>query len=163
MTKEGEKSEASSWRIKTSSGETESINVDVQAYHFLKPYAQNDDPPLMAKEPELVYERIKPMVQYLGYSQQELSGVLEVDPSTLFRWDKGDKTIGKMRSKAMYDIDHIIAKGVKVFGSEKQLKEWLQTINQALGNQKPIELIKSPYGIELVDNAMEAMLWGNAL
>jgi uncharacterized protein (DUF2384 family) len=52
---------------------------------------------------------------------------------------------------------------VKVFGSEKQLKEWLSTVNQALGNQKPIELIKSPYGIELVDNAMEALLWGNVL
>tara|TARA_R110001606_G_scaffold344511_1_gene493251 strand:+ start:33608 stop:34126 length:519 start_codon:yes stop_codon:yes gene_type:complete len=163
MAEESNRSEKRSWRIANVNNEVATINVDTEAYHFLKPYAQNDDPPLMAKEPELVFERIKPMVQYLGYSQQELSGVLEVDPSTLFRWDKGDKTIGKMRSKAMYDIDHIIAKGVKVFGSERQLKEWLSTVNQALGNQKPIELIKSPYGIELVDNAMEALLWGNVL
>lgn len=150
-----------SWRIVSVSGEKQ-ISIGQGDGYFLKPYVQPEEV-LILREPELAYGHIKPMVQYLGYSQQELADVLEVDPSTLFRWSKGDKTIGKMRSKTMYDIDDVIAKGVKVFGSEGQLKEWLNTVNYALGNQKPIELLKSPYGIEQVDNAMEAMLWGNVI
>lgn len=64
---------------------------------------------------------------------------------------------------AMNDIDHIITKGIRIFGSEEKFKEWLHTTNQALGDKKPIELLKDPYGIEVVDNAIEAMSWGNIM
>lgn len=150
-----------SWNIADDSGKVVSeVRVDEPKHYFL---TSAEEEPMMVAEPELAYGKIKPMIQYLGYSQQEIAAVLEVDPSTLFRWNKDDKSIGKLRSKTMYDIDKIISRGVAIFGSESRLKEWLHTTNYALGDQKPIDLLKDPYGVDLVENAMEAMAWGNVL
>lgn len=103
------------------------------------------------------------MFNYLGYSQKEVAEVLEIDTSTISRWNKlqKDELLGKFQSKAIRHIDEIIAKGIKIFGSEENFKVWLNTPNYGLGEIKPIELLKDPYEIELVDNALEAMSWGN--
>lgn len=150
------------WKLADDKGKVVSqVRVNEPLRYFLP--SGDETEVAMVAEPELAYGQIKPMIQYLGYSQQEIAAVLEVDPSTLFRWNKDDKTIGRLRSKTMYDIDNIISKGVMIFGSEAQLKEWLHTINYALGDKKPIDLLKDPYGVDLVENAMEAMAWGNIL
>lgn len=151
---------STAWRIIGSEGEVlSSIKTGTSRRHFLA--TETSTKSKEETEGILVFGQIKPMIHYLGYSQQEIADVLEVDPSTLSRWKKEDKPIGKLRSKAMYDIDHIIAKGIRIFGSEATFKDWLNTTNYALGDKKPIELMKDPYGIELVDDAVEAMSWGN--
>lgn len=139
-----------------------SIKVDIPKSHFIKSVSKPTSRAQQSKK-ILAFEEVKPMFRYLGYSQQEVAQVLEVNPSTLSRWDKNEKStpIGKLRSKTLFDIDHIIAKGVRIFGSEDNFKNWLNTTNYALGDVKPIELLKDPYGVELVDNAIEAMSWGN--
>lgn len=63
----------------------------------------------------------------------------------------------------MNDINHIITKGIRIFGSEENFKEWLNTTNYVLGDRKPIDLLKDPHGIDLVDNAIEALSWGNVM
>ena len=40
--------------------------------------------------------------------------------------------------------------GLDVFGHMEKLKVWLHTPNYALGNVKPMELLKDSYGKELV-------------
>ena len=111
----------------------------------------------------LDFREIQPIIKFLGYSQQEVANILEADPSTLSRWKKGNRPIGRLRSKTMFDIDQILAKGIRIFGSESNFQEWLNTANYALGDKKPVELLKDPYGIGLVDNAIEAISWGNIL
>lgn len=51
---------------------------------------------------------------------------------------------------------------IEVFGSENAFKAWLQQPNIALGDDKPIDLLSTPYGAELVEDALEAMEYGNA-
>lgn len=127
-------------------------------------YLPSTNETMRTGEPELdlEYSAIMPMIDFIGYSQAELAEALELDPSTLSRWKKENKNIGKIRTKAMRDIDQIIAKGVRIFGNESNLKIWLDSPNHALGDQKPFDLLKSPYGIDLVDDALEAMSWGQA-
>lgn len=113
----------------------------------------------------LSFKEATAMFNFLGYSQKEVAEVLDVDVSTLSRWKKKQKEeqLGKLQSKVVWDIDEVIAKGVKFFGSEEKLKNWLNTPNYALGDVKPVDLLKDPYGIEMVENAIEAMSWGNVL
>ena len=89
--------------------------------------------------------------------------MLEVDPSTLSRWRKEDRKLTKSLTKNILAMDQVIAKGVRIFGSEELLSQWLHTESIALGDQKPSTLIKSPYGVDRVDEAMEAMSWGSIL
>lgn len=102
-----------------------------------------------------------PLFDFLGFSQQDIAEMMEVDPSTLFRWKKEDKKLSKLLTKAILDMDKLIAKGVRIFGSEELFSEWLHTSNYALGDQMPFEMMKDPYGLELLDNALEAISWGN--
>lgn len=148
------------WRIIGSSGSVKTVIVDNRNTYFLKLKRAGDTDEVQT---ELLYGQIKPIMEYLGYSIQEMADILEVNPSTISRWKKDDKPIGKMRSKTIYDMDRILSKGIGMFGSEQAFRKWLNTGNYALGDTKPLELLKDPYGIELVENAIEAMSWGNIL
>jgi putative toxin-antitoxin system antitoxin component (TIGR02293 family) len=112
---------------------------------------------------ELSYEEVKPLLGFLGYNQKEVATFLEVDPGTISRWKKSKNMIGQLRTKNLMDIDHIIAKGIRIFGSEENFSKWLYTANYALGDVAPIELLKDPYGVEQVEEAVDALIWGNYL
>lgn len=110
------------------------------------------------------YQQIQPLLEFLGFNQSETAELLDVDPSTVTRWKKDPhKTIGKYTSKALRDIDQIIRTGIDIFGNEQQFKVWLQSNNIVLGSIKPIDLLKDPKGINLVNNALAAMGWGNMM
>lgn len=139
-----------------------SVRVGEGKTHFLSDPAVAA-PKQEAYDYELYYKQVEPILQFLDYSQQETAVVFEVNASTLSRWKKEDKSIGRLRSKTMYDIDSVIAKGIRIFGSEDRLKEWLNTTNYALGDKKPVDMLKDPYGVALVNNALEAISWGNVM
>lgn len=111
----------------------------------------------------LDFNATQPLFDFLGFNQQDVADMMEVDPSTLFRWRKEDKKLNKLLTKAILDMDKLIAKGIRIFGSEEHFSEWLHAVNYALGNRKPFDLMKDPYGLELLDEALEAMSWGNVL
>jgi putative toxin-antitoxin system antitoxin component (TIGR02293 family) len=147
------------------------IIVDKYHRHFLlrdrrkaSPIKKNKDGLGPAHDVLSFYE-IEPVFSYLGLTQKEIAEILEVSPTTLSRWKKNGKEpfIGKLRSKFIWQIDEVIAKGVKLFGSEENFKVWLDAPNFALGGRKPVELLKDPYAVEKVDNAIEAMAWGNLM
>ncbi|MEX2594986.1 MAG: antitoxin Xre/MbcA/ParS toxin-binding domain-containing protein [Anditalea sp.] len=151
-----------SWKIMGEGGQVlNTIKLSIPSQYFFP------DPTSMAMEEKDPYGKgmdfmaTQPMFDYLGFSQQDVAEVMEVDPSTLFRWKKEDRKLSKLLTKAMMDMDRIIAKGVRIFGSEEHFSKWLYTVNYALGDQKPIDMMKDPYGLELVDSALEAISWGN--
>ncbi|MDQ3392987.1 MAG: DUF2384 domain-containing protein [Bacteroidota bacterium] len=169
-------------KILSSKGEKiESISVDKQTKYFLsgsgkkignqkknhKPstFEKNSSVLLANKEGVLSYHEVQPVFNFLGYNQKEVADALDLNPSTLSRWKRNEKneTLGKLQSKFVSEIDEVIAKGVKLFGSEDNFKVWINSPNYALGDVKPIELLKNPYEIEVVNNALEAISWGNLM
>lgn len=105
----------------------------------------------------------KDLFGFMGYNQADVAELMEVDPSTLVRWKKEDRLLTRLLTKTVMDMDKIIAKGIRIFGSEKLLSDWLQARNHALGDQRPADLMRNPYGLELVDEALDAMSWGVVL
>lgn len=117
----------------------------------------------MLKEEQFHLSETKELFDYLQFSQAEVAEVFEIDPSTLVRWKKEDRLLSRLLTKSIKDMDKIIAKGIRIFGTEALFQDWLQTTNEALGNQRPIDLMRSPYSVERIDQALEAMSWGNIL
>ncbi|MEX2569053.1 MAG: antitoxin Xre/MbcA/ParS toxin-binding domain-containing protein [Cyclobacteriaceae bacterium] len=109
------------------------------------------------------FSETRVLFDFLEYSQHEVAEVMEVDPSTLFRWKKEGKVLTRLLTKTIMDMDKIIAKGVRIFGSEALFSAWLHTSNHSLGNKKPADVMRDPYGLQLVDQALEAMSWGSFL
>jgi putative toxin-antitoxin system antitoxin component (TIGR02293 family) len=117
--------------------------------------------PDRSKAPALSFQDIEPIIEFFEYKQQDLAQFLDVNPSTVSRWRSNDSEIGSLRSKNIFEVDRIVSKGVRIFGSEKNFKEWLSTVNYALGDVRPVDILKDPYGVDMVDGALEALSWGN--
>jgi uncharacterized protein (DUF2384 family) len=60
-------------------------------------------------------------------------------------------------------MDEVIRKGVNLFGGEEQFKVWLTSPNLAMGNVPPSKLITSILGVDLVDEALDALSCGNVM
>lgn len=132
------------------------IPFDSDSAYFLRKKG-----PDRSKVPALSFQDIEPIIEFFEYKQQDLAQFLDVNPSTVSRWRSNDSDIGSLRSKNIFEVDRIVSKGVRIFGSEKNFKEWLGTVNYALGDVRPVDLLKDPYGVDMVDGALEALSWGN--
>lgn len=158
---------AHTWKIAFEAGRSPSGSSDLvtgrEPYHFFQARVQDASEPEESYGEVLDFKETAEIFDYLEFTQADIAEILEVDPSTLFRWKKDQKKLSKVLTKTILDMDKVIAKGIRIFGSEAALSVWLHTPNTALGLQKPATLLKNPYQAELVDQAMEAMSWGAVL
>ena len=110
----------------------------------------------------LLSEEIVPILGFLGFKVPDIAKAAAVSASTVSRW--GPKTsIGIPGSNQFFRIDQVIRKGVDLFGGLEELKGWLQSPNLALGNAVPVQLLPSVIGVELVDEALDALHYGNVM
>lgn len=151
------------WKISFGEARAETIRTGNDSYYFFQEAISMVSEPAAVYDVSVSFHDTGEIFDFLDFTQQEVSELLEVDPSTLSRWRKEDRKLTKMLTKSILDMDQVIAKGIRIFGSEELLSQWLHTENISLGDQKPSTLMKNPYGIDRVDEAMEAMSWGAIL
>lgn len=151
------------WKIRFSSDTQAEVETGNGPYHFFQEAASVVNEPRAPYGLVLDFHETGHFFDYLDFTTNDIAEVMEVDPSTLFRWKKEDRKLSKSLTKNLLEMDQIIAKGIRIFGSEELLSQWLHTPNSALGDQKPSTLLKNPYQITLVDQALEAISWGNIL
>jgi putative toxin-antitoxin system antitoxin component (TIGR02293 family) len=105
---------------------------------------------------------IGPILDYLGFKVSDIAKAASVSASTVSRWHP-KTSIGIPGSNQFFRIDQVIRKGVDLFGGLEELKGWLQSPNLALGNAVPAQLITTAIGVELVDEALDALHYGNVM
>jgi putative toxin-antitoxin system antitoxin component (TIGR02293 family) len=113
-------------------------------------------------EAGLPSKEVEPIIKYLDLKVPEIAKAAAVSPSTVSRW-REDTSIGSSGSNQFFRIDEVIRKGVDLFGGLEGFKGWLQSPNLALGNQIPSKLITSQIGVEMVDEALDALHYGNVM
>ena len=102
------------------------------------------------------------IIEYLDLKILEIAKAASVSPSTVSRWQP-ETSIGIPGSSQFFKIDELIKKGVDLFGGLAEFKSWLTMPNIALGNELPSTLITSPIGIALLDEAIDALHFGNVM
>lgn len=140
-------------RIKQGNHTLKKVSFDDNKQHFFKKQGLRS----------LRYQELKSFIDYLEFGQLDLAQFLDVNASTVSRWKSQNSDLGSLRSKNILEVDQIIAKGVRIFTTEENFKNWLKAPNNALGDQKPLDLLANPFGIASVDNALEALSWGTYL
>ncbi|MFC3416621.1 antitoxin Xre/MbcA/ParS toxin-binding domain-containing protein [Algoriphagus hitonicola] len=148
------------WTIAFSDGKKEEISFQSKPYYFFQESISSFEEPAAVYQFAINFHQTKSIFDYLGFTQQDISEMMEVDPSTLFRWRKEDRKLSKATTKSLFDMDQIIALGVRIFGSEELFSEWLRSKNSSLGDRRPVDLLKNPYGIEQVESVLEGLSWG---
>jgi putative toxin-antitoxin system antitoxin component (TIGR02293 family) len=105
---------------------------------------------------------VQPLLSFLDLPGEKLALLLGVSARTLSRWSD-ESHIGVLASKSLLELDKCISQGINVFGSQELFQQWFHQPNASLGDISPADAIASPFGIEMVSDALEAMAYGNVL
>ena len=110
----------------------------------------------------LRYSSVRALMSFLELTTKGIALLTGVSARTVSRWSD-DSTIGVLPSKNLVKVDAVVQKGIEVFGSKDLFKAWLRQPNTALGDDTPLALLGTPYGVEMVEDAIEAMAQGSVL
>lgn len=82
--------------------------------------------------------------------EEEWAEVLGISLKTLQRYEKQQKTFKPLQSEKIIAMAEVMMHGMEVFGDMDRLTRWLYTPSFALGQMKPVDLLRDSYGKELV-------------
>jgi putative toxin-antitoxin system antitoxin component (TIGR02293 family) len=89
------------------------------------------------------------------FSDIDWANFLNISTKSLQRYKvEKDFVFKPIHSEKIIELAEVTQLGETVFDSQEQFYNWLKRPNQALGNMKPIELLKDSYGKELVVNEL---------
>ena len=84
------------------------------------------------------------------FSESDWATILELSTKTLNRYKMENRYFKTLHSEKIMELAEVTLEGLEVFGDTERFKQWLHTPNYALGNRKPLELLKDSYGKDLV-------------
>lgn len=70
------------------------------------------------------------------------------------------KPLNREQSGRTWKFAEILAKATEVFGSQKEAEQWLERPAIGLNQRRPIELLATPAGVELVEEFLTRLEYG---
>ncbi|MBN1311069.1 MAG: DUF2384 domain-containing protein [Anaerolineae bacterium] len=92
-------------------------------------------------------------------SLRTLSSILQISERTLQR-KKDSDLLNESVSEHVIQIAQIFSRGNEVFDSVEDFQTWIDTANKALGNRKPMELLSSRYGAQMILDELGRIEYG---
>lgn len=89
-----------------------------------------------------------------------LSDLMEVSPSTIYRWKTSDKYVETRHAERLSEIMDLYLYGADVFGTRAAFTEWLVRPNIHLGQDTPLSRLDGPTGIKLVRHLIDKIEHG---
>jgi putative toxin-antitoxin system antitoxin component (TIGR02293 family) len=90
------------------------------------------------------------IVNSSSYTLKEWSKFLHITERTIQRYKKEKRKFESLQSERIIEIAKLQLKGKEVFGSKVLFDEWMNSKIIALGNIRPIELLDSSFGIDML-------------
>ncbi len=97
---------------------------------------------------------------YTPFSESDWANFLDISTKSLQRYKQSSKQFKPNQSEKIIEMAEVTSVGLDVFGDMNKFKLWLDTPNFALGNLKPMDLIKDSYGKELVISELTRINYG---
>ncbi|MCX8019084.1 MAG: DUF2384 domain-containing protein [Chitinophagaceae bacterium] len=97
------------------------------------------------------YSFFKTLRETAPFSETEWASFLNLSAKSLQRYKQSPRYhFRPIHSEKIIQIAEVTKAGLDVFGDIGKFRLWLDTPNFALGNRKPVELLKDSYGKELM-------------
>lgn len=88
---------------------------------------------------------------YTPFSENDWANFLDISTKSLQRYRTSPSHHFKpIHSEKIIELAEVTKMGLDVFGHIEKLKLWLNTPNYAMGQHKPVDLLKDSYGKEMV-------------
>ena len=89
------------------------------------------------------------LASFLELSTAQMAHLLPVTERTIQRYSRTTR-LNRSVSEHILEIAHVAVRGVDVFEDKGRFLAWMGRVNVALGNRKPLDLLASTLGIDLV-------------
>jgi len=76
--------------------------------------------------------------------------IFEISSKTLYSYRHSEKNLPIRMNEQILKLEELYKKGIELFESSEEFNKWLKSESYGLGNTKPINLINSITGIDLV-------------
>nr|WP_299243577.1 antitoxin Xre/MbcA/ParS toxin-binding domain-containing protein [uncultured Halomonas sp.] len=96
----------------------------------------------------------------LFHDKRVVSKVLGMSERTLYRRVKNPESLTAEQSSRTWRFAEILTKAEDVFGDPEEAQRWMNTPAMGLEGHKPIDLITTQVGFELVDDFLTRMDYG---
>ena len=96
------------------------------------------------------YSLFETIQSYTPFSESDWAILLDLSTKSLQRYKFTSRQFKSLQSEKIIEMAEVTSVGLDVFGDLSKFKLWLDTPNFALGNMKPMELLKDSYGKELI-------------
>jgi putative toxin-antitoxin system antitoxin component (TIGR02293 family) len=84
------------------------------------------------------------------FTLNQWSEMLDLSTKSLMRYRDSKRKFKAIHSEKIIELAEVTRLGLDVFDSGEQFRLWLETPNQALGRQKPMDLLHDSYGKDMV-------------
>ncbi len=95
-------------------------------------------------------KKLSDIKKFTSLTDRELASVLPISERQLVRYEP-THILNKTITAHLIQIIELFHKGIKLFGNDK-FQMWLRTPNKVLGKNKPLELLDTSLGIEMVED-----------
>lgn len=76
------------------------------------------------------------------------------------RKDAPEKPLSQEQSGRTWKFAEILAKATAVLGSQEEAEQWLERPAMGLDQRRPIDLLATPAGVEMVEDFLERLEYG---
>jgi putative toxin-antitoxin system antitoxin component (TIGR02293 family) len=84
------------------------------------------------------------------FTEKDWAACLDMSLKSLQRYKADKRDFKPIHSEKIIEVAEVTNLGLETFGDYEKFRLWLNAPNFALGNIKPIELLKDSYGKEMV-------------
>ena len=98
-------------------------------------------------------EKVNDIIKMTGLTQVEFGRYIDLTSRAIQRKGLDDRLSKSISEKALL-IYNLYGRGGQIFGDIDEFKEWMDTVNIALGNVKPKEYLDTYSGIEYLNEEL---------
>ena len=117
-------------------------------------YGLTDDRKVLAyieyAEDGIAFNTFNEFSEESPFTQTDWADFLQLSTRTFQRYKKEKRSFEPIYSERILQIMLLYFKGIEVFSNKKNFYIWLNTESIALGGKKPISLLSSTFGINLL-------------
>jgi putative toxin-antitoxin system antitoxin component (TIGR02293 family) len=106
------------------------------------------------------YSLFAKIQDYTPFSEKDWSDFLDISAKSLQRYKQSPRKFKSIQSEKIIEMAEVTNIGLDVFGDMGKFKLWLNTPNFALGNLRPIDLLRDSYGKEMVIGELTRINYG---
>ena len=92
--------------------------------------------------------------------ERDVRRIIGMSIRTLQRRKEEPKRLSEEQGARIWKFAEILAQATRVFGSQEEAERWLKSSVLTLGSRRPIDLLATPAGVEMVETLLTQLEYG---